>query len=116
MGLASMPAGSGSKPQKASASETWSNVADKLGARPGGSDKEDMDLEMAEIKSLEPEYSSSVSSPISSDSGPPCEGPGRNMPRLPIFSSRDQLETLERVSEGSSSDATAEIDDVLYCA
>lgn len=32
MGLESMPAGSGSKPQKASASETWSNVADKLGA------------------------------------------------------------------------------------
>ncbi|KAM3339620.1 putative protein isoform X2 [Capsicum galapagoense] len=54
MGLESMPAGSGSKPQKASASETWSNVADKLGARPGGSDKEDMDFEMAEIKSLEP--------------------------------------------------------------
>lgn len=54
MGLESMPAGSGSKPQKASASETWSNVADKLGARPGGSDKEDMDFEMAEIKSSEP--------------------------------------------------------------
>ncbi|KAM3198815.1 hypothetical protein P3L10_034454 [Capsicum annuum] len=51
MGLESMPAGSGSKPQKASASETWSNLADKLGARPGGSDKEDMDFEMAEIKS-----------------------------------------------------------------
>ncbi|PHT30139.1 hypothetical protein CQW23_30247 [Capsicum baccatum] len=32
MGLESMPAGSSSKPQKASASETWSNVADKLGA------------------------------------------------------------------------------------
>ncbi|PHU02196.1 hypothetical protein BC332_27447 [Capsicum chinense] len=32
-----------------------SNVADKLGARPGGSDKEDMDFEMAEIKSSEPE-------------------------------------------------------------
>ncbi|PHT96488.1 hypothetical protein BC332_34586 [Capsicum chinense] len=30
MGLESMPAGSGSKPQKASASETWSNVVDKL--------------------------------------------------------------------------------------
>ncbi|XP_016560625.1 uncharacterized protein LOC107859966 isoform X2 [Capsicum annuum] len=181
-GLESMPAGSGSNPQKASASETWSNVADKLGARLGGSDKEDMGLEMAEIMSLEPglrrfrakyaltyptryfspledeadlaphhlespnpcvdsnilkgtsvssckncgyflhsnngtpnveEYSSSVSSPVSSDSGPPCEGPGRNMPRLPIFSSGDQL---ERVSEGSSSDATAEIDDVSYCA
>ncbi|PHT97670.1 hypothetical protein BC332_33394 [Capsicum chinense] len=54
MGLESMPAGSSSKPQKASASETWSNVADKLGARPGGSDKEDMDFEMAEIKSSEP--------------------------------------------------------------
>ncbi|XP_047259359.1 uncharacterized protein LOC124891804 [Capsicum annuum] len=54
MGLESMPAGSGSKPQKASASETWSNVADKLGTRPGGSDKEDMDFEMAEIKSSEP--------------------------------------------------------------
>ena len=54
MGLESMLAGSGSKPQKASASETWSNVADKLGARPGGSDKEDMDFEMAEIKSSEP--------------------------------------------------------------
>ncbi|XP_047260977.1 uncharacterized protein LOC124894301 isoform X1 [Capsicum annuum] len=53
MGLESMPTGLGSKPQKASASETWSNVADKLGARPGGSDKEDMDFEMAEIKSLE---------------------------------------------------------------
>ncbi|KAM3252353.1 hypothetical protein P3L10_006423 [Capsicum annuum] len=128
IGLESMPAGSGSKPQKASASETWSNVADELGARPGGSDKVDLDLEMAEIKSLEPglrskngtpnveEYSSSVSSPVSSDSGSPCEGPGRNMPRLPIFSSRDQLETLERVSEGSSSNATAEIDDVSYCA
>ncbi|KAM3363111.1 hypothetical protein P3S68_017965 [Capsicum galapagoense] len=37
MGLESMPAGSGNK----------------LGARPGGSDKEDLDLEMAEIKSLE---------------------------------------------------------------
>ncbi|PHU09888.1 hypothetical protein BC332_21748 [Capsicum chinense] len=54
MGLESMPAGSGSKPQKASASETWSNVAEKLGARPGGSDKEDMDFEMAEIKSSKP--------------------------------------------------------------
>ncbi|PHT29457.1 hypothetical protein CQW23_30962 [Capsicum baccatum] len=54
MGLESMPAGSGSKPQKASASETWRNVADKLGARPGGSDKEDMDFEMAETKSSEP--------------------------------------------------------------
>ncbi|KAM3246211.1 hypothetical protein P3L10_007978 [Capsicum annuum] len=53
MDLESMPAGSGSKPQKASASETWSNVADKLGARPGESDKEDMDFEVAEIKSLE---------------------------------------------------------------
>ncbi|PHT29543.1 hypothetical protein CQW23_30870 [Capsicum baccatum] len=49
-----MPAGSGSKPQKASASETWSNVADQLGARPGRSDKECMDLEMADIKSSEP--------------------------------------------------------------
>ncbi|PHT67521.1 hypothetical protein T459_27008 [Capsicum annuum] len=50
-----MPAGSGRKPQKASASsETSSNVEDKLGARPGGSDKEDMDFEMAEIKSSEP--------------------------------------------------------------
>ncbi|XP_047261135.1 uncharacterized protein LOC124894572 [Capsicum annuum] len=55
MGLESMPAGSGSKPQKASASETWSNVAEKLGARPGGSDKEDMDFEIAEIKSSKPE-------------------------------------------------------------
>ncbi|PHU05620.1 hypothetical protein BC332_26442 [Capsicum chinense] len=54
MGLQSMPAGSGSKPQKASVSETWSNVADKLGARPGRSDKKDMDFEMAEIKSPEP--------------------------------------------------------------
>ncbi|KAM3288913.1 hypothetical protein P3S67_022343 [Capsicum chacoense] len=54
MGLESMPAGSGSKPQKASASETWSNVEDKLGARPGGSDKEDMDFEIAEIKSSKP--------------------------------------------------------------
>ncbi|KAF3664893.1 hypothetical protein FXO38_09879 [Capsicum annuum] len=54
MGLELMPAGSGSKPQKASASETWGNVADKLGARPGGSDKEDMDFEMAKIKSSEP--------------------------------------------------------------
>ncbi|PHT99805.1 hypothetical protein BC332_29593 [Capsicum chinense] len=54
MDLESMPAGSASKPQKASASETWSNVADKLDARPGGSDKEDMDFEMAEIKSSEP--------------------------------------------------------------
>ncbi|XP_047261194.1 uncharacterized protein LOC124894648, partial [Capsicum annuum] len=253
MGLELMPAGSGSKPQKASVSESWSNVADKLGARPGVSDKEDMDFEMAEIKRLElgfrklqkiglserrsvcrfsaealqlrtvlsrprkhqpklvspvksprnvsgrnasrligaatrilepglqrfrakcaltyptryfspledkadlaphhlegpnpcvdskilkgtsvpsckncgyflhskngtpnvEEHSSSVSSPISSDSGPPCQGPGRNMPKLPIFSSRDQLETLERVSEGSSSNATAEIDDVSYCA
>ncbi|XP_047261203.1 uncharacterized protein LOC124894657 [Capsicum annuum] len=56
MGLESMPAGSGSKPQKASASETWSNVAEKLGARPGGSYKEDMDFEMAEIKSSEPGF------------------------------------------------------------
>ncbi|PHT29124.1 hypothetical protein CQW23_31296 [Capsicum baccatum] len=54
MGIESMPAGSGSKPQKALASKTWSNVADKLGARPGGSDKEDMDFEMAETKSSEP--------------------------------------------------------------
>ena len=54
MGLESMPAGSGSKPQKASASETWSNMVEQLGARPGGSDKEDMDFEMAEIKSSEP--------------------------------------------------------------
>ncbi|XP_047260103.1 uncharacterized protein LOC124892982 isoform X1 [Capsicum annuum] len=54
MGFESMPAGSGIKPQKASASKTWSNVADKLGARPGGSDKEDMDFEIAEIKSSEP--------------------------------------------------------------
>ncbi|PHT97672.1 hypothetical protein BC332_33396 [Capsicum chinense] len=54
MGLESMPAGSGSKSQKASASETGSNVADKLGARPSGSDKEDMDFEMAEIKTSEP--------------------------------------------------------------
>ncbi|XP_047258598.1 uncharacterized protein LOC107877465 [Capsicum annuum] len=54
MCLESMPAGSGSKPQKASASETWSNVADKLGALLGGSDKEDMNFEMAEIKSSEP--------------------------------------------------------------
>ncbi|PHU05621.1 hypothetical protein BC332_26443 [Capsicum chinense] len=54
MGLESMPAGSGSKPQKASASETWSNVEDKIGARPGGSDKEDMDFVMAKIKSSEP--------------------------------------------------------------
>ncbi|PHT30153.1 hypothetical protein CQW23_30261 [Capsicum baccatum] len=44
-----------SKTQKASASETRSNVADKPGARPGGSDKEDMDFEMAEIKSSEPD-------------------------------------------------------------
>ncbi|PHT29448.1 hypothetical protein CQW23_30953 [Capsicum baccatum] len=48
---ARQPISRGCKPQKASASETWSNVADKLGARPGGSDKEDMDFEMAEIKS-----------------------------------------------------------------
>ncbi|PHU05626.1 hypothetical protein BC332_26448 [Capsicum chinense] len=54
MGLESRSAGSGSKPQKASASETYSNVADKLGVRPGGSAKEDMDFEMAEIKSSEP--------------------------------------------------------------
>ncbi|PHT29616.1 hypothetical protein CQW23_30774 [Capsicum baccatum] len=30
-------------------------LIDKLGARPGGFDKEDMDFEMAEIKSLEPD-------------------------------------------------------------
>ncbi|PHT30166.1 hypothetical protein CQW23_30242 [Capsicum baccatum] len=54
MGLESMPAGSGSNPQKDSASETWSNVVDKLGARHGESDKEDMDFKMAEIKSSEP--------------------------------------------------------------
>ncbi|KAM3321295.1 hypothetical protein P3S67_008497 [Capsicum chacoense] len=54
MGLESMPAGSGSKPQKGSASETWSYVAKKLGARLGGSDNKDMDFEMAEIKSSEP--------------------------------------------------------------
>ncbi|KAF3679498.1 hypothetical protein FXO38_02750 [Capsicum annuum] len=63
MGLESMPAGSGSKPQKASTSETWSNVADKLGARPGRSDKEDMDLEMAEIMSLESMPAGSGSKP-----------------------------------------------------
>ncbi|PHT29444.1 hypothetical protein CQW23_30949 [Capsicum baccatum] len=54
MVLESTPAGLGSKPQKDSASETWSNVADKLGDRPGGSEKEDMDFEMAKIKSSEP--------------------------------------------------------------
>lgn len=250
MGLESMPAGPGRKAKKASASEIGSNVAEKLDARPGRSDKEDMDFEKAEIKRelrpqklqkigmserrpvsrfsaealqlravlsrprkhqpkltspvksprnvsgrnasrligaatriLEPglqksrakcalsypkyfspledkadfaphhlegpnpyvdsktlevrasvpsckncgymlhskngtpnmeEHPSSVSSPVSSYSEPSCHGPGRNMPRLPIFSSRDQL---ERVSEGSSSDATAaEIDDVSYCA
>lgn len=249
MGLESMPAGPGSKAKKASASEIGSNVAEKLDARPGGSDKEDMDCEKAEIKRelrpqklqkigvserrpvsrfsaealqlrtvlsrprkhqpklvspvksprnvsgrnasrligaatriLEPglqksrakcaltypkyfspledkadlalhhlegpnpyvdsktlkvrvsvpsckncgymlhskngtpnveEHPSSVLSPVSSYSEPSCQGPGRNMPRLPIFSSRDQL---EGVSEGSSSDANAEIDDVSYCA
>ncbi|PHT97681.1 hypothetical protein BC332_33405 [Capsicum chinense] len=55
MGLESIPEGSGSKPQKASASKTWSNVADKLGARPGGFDKENMNFEIAEIKSSKPE-------------------------------------------------------------
>ncbi|MCD7452997.1 hypothetical protein HAX54_019056 [Datura stramonium] len=40
-------------------------------------------------------------------------GPGRNMPGFAILSSRDQQ---ERVSEGSSSDATVKIDDVSYCA
>ncbi|KAF3627444.1 hypothetical protein FXO38_28756 [Capsicum annuum] len=44
MGLESMPAGSGNK----------------LGARPGGSDKEDMDFEMAKIKSSEPATSPAV--------------------------------------------------------
>lgn len=249
MGLESMPAGPGSKAKKASASETGSYVAEKLDARPGGSDKEDMDCEKAEIKRelrpqklqkigvserrpvsrfsaealqlrtvlsrprkhqpkltspvksprnvsgrnasrligaatriLEPglqksrakcaltypkyfspledkadlalhhlevpnpcvdsktsevrasvpsckncgymlhskngtpngeEHPSSVSSPVSSYSQPSCQGPGRNMLRLPIINSRDQL---ERVFEGSSSDANAEIDDVSYCA
>ncbi|PHT46549.1 hypothetical protein CQW23_15707 [Capsicum baccatum] len=60
MGLESMPMGSGSKPQKASVSETWRNMADKLGARPGGSDKEDMDFEMAEINSSEPSFQRDV--------------------------------------------------------
>ncbi|PHT30164.1 hypothetical protein CQW23_30240 [Capsicum baccatum] len=45
---------SGSKPQKASASKPWSNVADKLGARVGRYDKNDKDFEMAKIKSSEP--------------------------------------------------------------
>lgn len=248
MGLESMPAGPGSKSKKASASEVESNMVEKLGARRGGSDKEDMDFEKAEIKRelrpqklqkiglserrsvsrfsaealqlrtvlsrprkhqpklvspvksprnvsgrnasrligaatriLEPglqksrakcaltypryfspledkpdlaphhlecsipyvdsktlkgasvpscencgyflhskngtpnveEHPSSVTSPVSSYYEPSCQGTGRNRPRLPIFSSRDQL---ERVSEGSSSDATPEIDDVSYCA
>ncbi|CAN4079957.1 unnamed protein product [Withania somnifera] len=248
MGLESMPAGPASKPQKASASEIGSNMVEKLGAQTGGSDKEDMDFEKAEIKRelrpqklqkiglserrpvsrfsvealqlrtvlskprkhqpklvsqvksprnvsgrnasrligaatriLEPglqksrakcaltypryfspledktdlashhlegpntcvdsktlkgasvpscencgylfqskngtpnveEHPSSVSSPVSRYYEPSCQGSGRNLPRMPIFNSRDQL---ERVSEGSSSDATAEIDDVSYCA
>ncbi|KAJ8545881.1 hypothetical protein K7X08_018464 [Anisodus acutangulus] len=250
MGLESMPAGPGGKSKKASASEIGSNMAEKLGARPGGSDKEDMHFEKAEIKRelrpqklqkmglserrpvsrfsaealqlktvlsrprkhqpkltspvksprnvsgknasrlieaatwiLEPglqksrakcaltypkyfspledkadlaphhlegpnfyvdsktlkgasvpsckncgyllhskngtpnveehEHPSSLSSPVSSYSEPSCQGPGRNMPRLPIFGSRDQQ---ERVSECSFSDATADIDDVSYCA
>ncbi|KAJ8567463.1 hypothetical protein K7X08_019671 [Anisodus acutangulus] len=248
MGLESMPAGPGSKSKKASSYEIGSNMAEKIGARPSGSDKEDMSFEKAEIKRelrpqklqktglserrpvsrfsaealqlktvlsrprkhqpklaslvksprnvsgrnasrligaatriLEPglqksrekcaltypryfspledkadlaphhlegpnsyldsktlkgasvpsckncgyllqskngppnveEHPLSVSSPVSSYSEPSCQGPGRNMPKLPIFGSRDQQ---ERVSECSSSDATAEIDDVSYCA
>ncbi|CAN4083196.1 unnamed protein product [Withania somnifera] len=246
MGLESMPAGPGGKPKKASASEVESNVVEKLGARTGGSEKEDMDFEKAEIKRelrpqklqkiglserrpvsrfsaealqlrtvlsrprkhqpklaspvksprnvsgrnasrligaatrfLEPglqksrakcaltypryfspledkadlaphhlegpnpyvdskplkgasmpscencgylfhskngtpnveEHPSSVSSLVSSHYEASCQGPGRNVPRMLIFNSREQL---ERVSEGSSS--TAEIDDVSYCA
>lgn len=249
MGLESMPGGPGGKAKKASASEIGSKMVEKLDGRRGGSDKEDMDLEKAEIKSelrpqklqkigmserrpvsrfsaealqlrtvlsrprkhqpkltspvksprnvsgrnaarligaatriLEPglqksrakcaltypkyfspledkanlalhhlegtnpyvdsktlearasmpscencgyllhskngttnveEHSSSVSSPVSRYSESSCQGPGRNMPRFAIFSSRDQL---EGVSECSSSNATAEIDDVSYCA
>ncbi|XP_016435867.1 uncharacterized protein LOC107762065 isoform X1 [Nicotiana tabacum] len=242
MGLESMPTGQCGNPKKASSSEIGSNMAEKLGARPGGSDREDMNFEKAEIKRelrpqklqkiglserrpvsrfsaealqlktvlsrprkhqpklvspvksprnvsgrnasrligaasriLEPGLQKSrakcaltypkyispledkadlathhlvegsnsyvdsktlkgtsvpsckncgyllhskngtlnVSSPVCSYSEPSCEGPGRNMPRLPVFGSRDQH---ERVSEGSSSDATAEIDDVSYCA
>ncbi|MCD7457886.1 hypothetical protein HAX54_036523 [Datura stramonium] len=244
MGLESMPAGSSSKAKKASASEIGSNMTEKLGARPGGSDKEDMNFEKTEIKrelrpqklqkiglserrpvsrfsaealqlrtvlsrrrKHQPKLASPVKSPrnvsgrnasrligaatrilepglqrsrakcaltypryfspledkadlaphhlegpnsyvdsktlkgasvpsckncgyllhskngtpnveehpssVSSYSEPSCQGPGRNMPGFAILSSRDQQ---ERVSEGSSSDATAEIDDVSYCA
>ncbi|XP_060196031.1 uncharacterized protein LOC132625212 isoform X2 [Lycium barbarum] len=50
MGLESMPAGPGGKSKKASASGIGSNMAEKLGAQPGGSDNEDMNFEKAEIK------------------------------------------------------------------
>ncbi|KAF3671685.1 hypothetical protein FXO37_07906 [Capsicum annuum] len=79
MGLESMPAGSGIKPQKASASKTWSNVADKLGARPGGSDKEDMDFEIAEIKSSEPEDKVLAESVDSVDDEPHFPEPDRDL-------------------------------------
>ncbi|XP_047260104.1 uncharacterized protein LOC124892982 isoform X2 [Capsicum annuum] len=79
MGFESMPAGSGIKPQKASASKTWSNVADKLGARPGGSDKEDMDFEIAEIKSSEPEDKVLAKSVDSVDDEPHFPEPDRDL-------------------------------------
>ncbi|PHU02204.1 hypothetical protein BC332_27455 [Capsicum chinense] len=79
MGLESMPAGSGIKPQKASASKTWSNVADKLGARPGGSDKEDMDFEIAELKSSEPEDKVLAESVDSVDDEPHFPEPDRDL-------------------------------------
>ncbi|PHT27738.1 hypothetical protein CQW23_32657 [Capsicum baccatum] len=79
IGFESMAAGSGSKPQKASASETWSNVADKLGAQPGGSDKKDMDFEIAEIKSSKSEDKVLAESVDSVDDEPLFPEPDRDL-------------------------------------
>ncbi|PHU05611.1 hypothetical protein BC332_26433 [Capsicum chinense] len=100
MGLESMPTGSGSKPQKASASETWSNVADKLGARPGGSDKEDIDLEMAKIKSSEPEDKVLAESVDSVDDEPLFPKPDRDLSdcETSLSTRRSCIELIHNVS------------------
>ncbi|PHT30614.1 hypothetical protein CQW23_29794 [Capsicum baccatum] len=70
---------SGNKPQKASASETWINMADKFVARPGGSDIEDMDFQMAKIKSSEQEDKVLPESVDFVDDEPLFPGPDRDL-------------------------------------
>ncbi|PHT29446.1 hypothetical protein CQW23_30951 [Capsicum baccatum] len=52
---------------------------DKLGARPGASDKEDMDFEIAEIKSSESEYKVLAQSVDSVDDEPFFQEPDRDL-------------------------------------